>query len=106
MHVSDMEIQYVLVDEQEVDFQLKNNSLIIPLPFKALEGEEHSVKIRYSGSPGFGLLKDRHDNVWTSMLSHAVQHCVPVAYNPQYQLNPSFTISLPTEYQVWGAGRN
>src|SRR5699024_9062329 len=105
MHASDMEIQYVLVDEQEVDFQLKNNSLVIPLPFHALEGEEHSVKIRYSASPDFGLLKDRHDNVWTSMLPHAVQHWVPVADNPQNQLEPSFTISLPAEYQVWASGR-
>src|SRR5699024_10448885 len=69
------------------------------------EREAQSVEIRYSGSPCFGLLKDRHDNVWTSMLPHAVQHWVPVADNPQNQLKPSFTISLPTEYQVWAAGR-
>src|SRR5699024_12836056 len=99
MDTSNMEISYVQVDSQDVDFSFRNDSLVVTLPFVAEKGEPHSVKIRYSSNPSFGLLKDYHNSLWTSMIPHARQHWIPVVDNPDNTLKTSFTISLPADDQ-------
>lgn len=105
LYAARMDISSASVDGEETEFQLHNDSLFIPLAEAAEKGDSHEIRIRYSTDPGFGLLKNNRNTVWTSLLPRSQRHWVPVVDNPHVTLKTTFNISVPEGYNVWATGR-
>jgi hypothetical protein len=99
-----LDISSATIDGNEADFVLQNDSLFIPLVQPAEEGDTHELRIRYSGAPRFGMLKNRNNTVWSSQLPRSQRHWVPIVDNPHVTLKTNFNISVPAEYSVWATG--
>lgn len=105
LHTAHLDVRSTTVDGNNVEFQLQNDSLFIPVSDSAGHGESFEVRIRYSGDSQFGLLKNGNGTVWTSYLPQAQRHWVPIIENPHVTLKTTFKISVPSDYQVWATGR-
>ncbi|GAA5520336.1 hypothetical protein LQ318_01300 [Aliifodinibius salicampi] len=105
VHTAHLDVRSTTVDGNNVEFQLQNDSLFIPVSDSAEYGESFEVRIRYSGDSQFGLLKNGNGTVWTSYLPQAQRHWVPIIENPHVTLQTTFNISVPSDYQVWATGR-
>lgn len=104
LYAAHLDISSASVNGKEADFMLHNDSLFIPLGQPTKAGDSLSVDIRYSGSTTFGLLKDAHETVWTSLLPNTQRHWVPIVDNPQVALKTKFNISVPSGFSVWATG--
>lgn len=104
MYASHLDISTVSVDGETVDFSLYNDSLFVPVDDSSEAGNQYDVRVRYSGQPQFGLLKNSHGSVWTSLLPKSQRHWVPIIDNPHVELRTRFNISVPSGYQVWAPG--
>lgn len=105
LYAAHMEISAASVDGERVEFQLKNDSLLIPLLEPAERGQNHEIWVRYSTTPGFGLLKNNNGTVWTSQLPRAQRHWVPILDNPHVAMPTDLKISVPAEFTAWATGR-
>lgn len=106
LYAAHMDISSVSVDGTGADFMLQNDSLFVPVGESAEAGQEFEVRIRYSANPQFGLLKNVHNTVRSSLLPKSQRHWVPIVDNPHVDLKTTFTISVPSGYQVWATGQN
>ncbi len=104
LYASHLDISNVSVDGETADFSLHNDSLFIPVDDSTEAGNGYEVRIRYSGQPGFGMLKNSAGTIWTSMLPKSQRHWVPIIDNPQVALQTKFNISVPSGNQVWATG--
>lgn len=105
-YAAHMDIRNVAVNGTSADFMLQNDSLFVPVGEPAEAGQEFEVRIRYSGNPRFGLLKNAHNTVRSSLLPKSQRHWVPIVDNPHVDLKTTFSISVPSGYQVWATGQN
>lgn len=99
-----LDISSATLDGNETDFTLQNDSLFIPLAEPAKEGETHELRIRYSGAPRFGLLKNKNNTVWASQLPQSQRHWIPIVDNPHVTFQIELNISVPSEYNVIATG--
>lgn len=105
LNTSHLDISSVTVDDEQADFSLNNDSLYILVDDSTEIGGRYEVRIRYSGRPQFGLLKNTNGTVWTSQLPKSQRHWVPIVDNPQVTFETTTSISVPSGYQGWGTGR-
>lgn len=104
LRAADMNVSSVSVDGKEAEFTMEKGKLSVVLPTLPKKNQELELRIRYSSAPHFGVIKDRHNTVWTSFLPKAQRHWVPMINGSQVQLKSSFKISVPSDYQVWATG--
>lgn len=104
LYASRLDISNVSVDGEAADFSLHNDSLFVPVDDSTEVGNRYEVRIRYSGQPQFGLLKNSPGTVWTSQLPQAQRHWVPIVDNPHVEMKTIFNISVPSGVQVWASG--
>lgn len=104
VYASHLDISDVQVNGDEANYQLSNDSLLVPLQEEVVAGDTYELTIRYSGDPRFGLLVNAHENAWASLLPKAQRHWIPIVDNPHNELSTTLNISVPAEYQVWASG--
>lgn len=105
LHASHLDISNVEVGGESADYNLKNDSLFIVMDDSATQGDEYKLKIRYSGQPRFGLLKNAKGTAWTSQLPKSKRHWLPILDNPNATVKTTLNISVPTGLQVWATGQ-
>ncbi|HKK47049.1 MAG TPA: HEAT repeat domain-containing protein [Balneolaceae bacterium] len=105
LYAAHLDISSASVNGKEADFMLHNDSLFVPLQNPTQAGDTLAVDIRYSGSTSFGLLKDAHETVWTSLLPKSQRHWIPIVDNPNVELKTKFNISVPAGFSVWATGK-
>ncbi|MGM0547049.1 MAG: hypothetical protein ACQEST_10035, partial [Bacteroidota bacterium] len=104
LYASHLDISDVSVDGESADYSLHNDSLFIPVDDSTEAENQYEVRIRYSGQPGFGMLRNSSESIWTSLLPKAQRHWVPIIDNPNVELHTQMDISVPSGYQVWASG--
>lgn len=104
LHAAHMEIEQVRVLDQEVDFQLQNDSLFIPLSDSSESDEEFSVSVDYNATPGFGLFKNADETMWSSTLPASVRHWLPTIDHPRVTAQSRITYTVPSGTQMIGTG--
>jgi len=82
LYASRLDISSVSVNEESADYSLSNDSLFVLVDDSSEAGQKYTVNIRYSGSPKFGLLKDKNGTVWTSQLPKTQRHWMPIIDHP------------------------
>lgn len=105
LYASHLDISSVQVNKESAEFSLHNDSLFVVVDDSSEIGENYTVRIRYSGRPQFGLLKNASGTVWTSQLPRAERHWVPIVDNPNVTMQTEFNISVPSGNQVWATGK-
>ncbi len=105
LYASRLDISGVSVNEESADFSLSNDSLFVLVDDSTEAGQQYTVNIRYSGSPKFGLLKNKNGTIWTSQLPKTQRHWVPIVDHPLVELKTTFNISVPSGFQIWATGQ-
>ncbi len=105
LNATRMEIEAVSLNEEEADYHLSNDSLIVTLPDSSETGESYDLHIKYNSIPRFGLLNNVHGTVWTSLLPASQRHWLPTVDNPHVTFTSTMDITVPSGYTVWATGR-
>lgn len=105
LNATRMEIESVSLNEEGADFHLSNDSLIIALPDSSEAGQSYDLNIKYNSIPRFGLLKNAHGTIWTSLLPASHRHWLPTVDNPHVSFTSTIEFTVPSGYTVWATGR-
>ncbi len=104
MHARQLDVQQVMVGEQETDFTIENDSLMITFREPVRLGKAFPLTIKYRATPNFGILRDTSGTVWTSRLPRTNAHWLPVYDHPRVSFRTDLRISVPPTYQVMANG--
>lgn len=96
-NTSDIEIQSVFAGEQEVDFWVSEDSLIMPLPDTLNHNESTELLITWQSTSPHGIHKDVYGNMWTSLNPKARRHWMPVPDHPRVETRLDATMTIPAE---------
>lgn len=104
LQAAHMEISTVLVNDENTEFNLHNDSLIIKLPDSSETGQRYNVSVDYSTIAKFGILKNDQATVWTSLLPRSHLHWLPGIDHPRVTFHSNITIRIPSGYQAVANG--
>lgn len=93
-------IDDIFVDEEEVDFRVSNDSLIIQLPNSSEKNEEFELEIIWQSTTKFGLYLDSESNFWSSKNPLSHHHWFPTFDHPRNELTFDATFTIPLETEV------
>ncbi len=96
-NTSDIEIQSVFAGEQEIDFWVSEDSLIMPLPDTLENKESTELIITWQSSSPYGIHKDVYGNLWTSLNPKARRHWLPIPDHPRVETQLEATLTIPAE---------
>ncbi|MEX0994382.1 MAG: hypothetical protein WD599_02575, partial [Balneolaceae bacterium] len=100
-----IEVQQLEWNEDERDFRMEGDKLIVFLPEGVSGNEEATLRIRYRASPEFGIHRDTSGTIWSSLLPGAVRHWLPVFDHPRNTLTSDIRLVYPSGKQAVLNGR-
>lgn len=104
LHAAHMEIENVRLFDEEVDFQLQNDSLFIHLSDSSENNEEFDVAIDYNATPGFGLFVNANETMWSSTLPASVRHWMPTFDHPRMTAQARINFTVPSGMEMIATG--
>lgn len=91
LNASRMQVDDVLLDERTMDFELRSDTLIIYLDDTFSRNQSTNLKVVYSTTPVFGVLRTYRGTSFSSQLPGSTRHWLPVSDHPgttfTYELN-------------------
>ena len=105
LHASAMNIILVSVNDEEKEYRMYDDELIIYLDSSFLIDDEINIRIQYDTMPGFGVHRNANGTIWTSQLPKTTRHWLPVVDHPRVEFVTEFNITHPTGFNVVANGR-
>lgn len=99
-NTADIEIQTVFISEQEIDFRVSGDSLIMPLPDTLKLNDSAELLITWQSSSPYGIHTDVYGNLWTSLNPKARRHWMPLPDHPRVETRVEATLTIPAEKQA------
>lgn len=100
--VSSLSLDAIRLDIEQVEwngraaaYRVDDDKLVIELPEPAGRGSRHTLRIRYSANPAFGLLR-RGDLIWSSGKPRSVRHWLPVEDHPRNSFTTDVSLIFPS----------
>jgi len=104
LQAAHMEIREVRVNDSEVDFNLRNDSLIIAFEEPYGAGESLEVSVNYKTIPRFGVLQNDLGTMWSSLLPLSNRHWFPSLDHPRVTFKLGVSLTVPSGYQAVANG--
>lgn len=98
------DVRSVRLNEEEVEFSVKNDTLHIPLSAPLTAGTRHKMDVLYIASPHYGVHWWPKDHVWTSLEPRALASWVPVIPDSTILVTTDIQIIAPTGHQAISIG--
>ncbi|MGM0589259.1 MAG: hypothetical protein ACQETE_12630 [Bacteroidota bacterium] len=97
MQAGRMDIHTVTLDDNDSEFQLRQDSLIIqlPEPIHYADQSTHRLEISYEARPIFGVHQTADTVRWTSLLPRSTMHWLPVLDHPRNHFTVAYQFDLP-----------
>lgn len=99
-----VDVHSVWVNDKQIPFDFKRDSLIINLPHAFSEHNLFHLKIIYEAQPVFGLNQDSRGSFWTSLLPMTSSHIFPVFDNPRVSVTTNIKLIVPIDYTTVSNG--
>ena len=93
-------IDDVMFNNEDIDFRVTNDSLIVLLPDSSKKGEEFLLTITWQSNGRFGLYKDSDSNFWSSKNPLSHHHWIPIFDHPRNELTFDAYFTIPLEMEV------
>ncbi|MEX2574785.1 MAG: hypothetical protein WD317_10825, partial [Balneolaceae bacterium] len=91
-----MDMESVEWNDEPVDYLIDDDRLLIVLPGGTTRSGTHSMRIRYSANPSFGVFRDDRGTIWSSGKPGSVRHWLPVVDHPRNSFTSDVTFIFPT----------
>ena len=95
LHAVRMQVENVLLDERTMDFEIHNDLLIVYLDETFARSQLANLRIVYSTTPLFGVLRTYRGTIFSSQLPLSTRHWLPIADYPSTQVSYDLTFSHP-----------
>lgn len=105
MNASQIEVSGVILEGEETNYSLQNDTLVIGLPEPADRDQTFDITINYTAAPTFGLHWNNASTVWTSTLPYSVSHWLPVYDHPRTRMETNLAISHPDTLITFATGK-
>lgn len=92
LHAVRMQVEDVLIDERTMDFEIHNDTLIVYLDETFSRSQAANLRVVYSTTPIFGVLRTYRGTTFTSQLPRTTRHWLPVADYPSTMLSYDMTV--------------
>lgn len=95
LHAVRMLVENVLIDERTMDFEMHNDTLIVYLDETFSRSQLANLRVVYSTSPSFGVLRTYRGTIFSSQLPQSTRHWLPISDYPSTQLSYDLTVRHP-----------
>lgn len=95
LHAVRMLVEDVLLDERTMDFEIHNDTLIVYLDETFSRAQTANLRVVYSTTPVFGVLRTNRGTSFTSQLPLSTRHWLPVADYPSTLFTYDLTVRHP-----------
>lgn len=95
LHAVRMQVEDVLLDERTMDFEIHNDTLIVYLDETFSRSQAANLRIVYSTTPVFGVLRTYRGTMFSSQLPLTTRHWLPVADYPSTMLSYDLRVRHP-----------
>ena len=104
LNTSESSIDAVTIGDDELDYEVRNDSLIIQLTDTLEAKQELSFTITWKSNSIYGYHVDRRGYMWASSATKSVRHWLPSFDHPRNELKVSATYIIPPELDVVATG--
>ncbi|WP_340106533.1 hypothetical protein [Rhodohalobacter sp. 8-1] len=95
LHAVRMLVEDVLIDERTMDFEIHNDTLIVYLDDTFARSQAANLRVVYSTTPVFGVLRTYRGTTFSSQHPRTTRHWLPVADYPSTMLSYDLTVRHP-----------
>ena len=95
LHAVRMLVENVLLNERTMDFEIHNDTLIVYLDDTFSRSQLANLRVVYSTTPSFGVLRTYRGTMFSSQLPRSTRHWLPIADYPSTQLSYDLTVRHP-----------
>jgi len=95
LHAVRMIVENVLIDERTMDFEMHNDTLIVYLDETFSRSQRADLRVVYSASPSFGVLRTYRGTIFSSQLPRSTRHWLPINDYPSTMLSYDLTVRHP-----------
>jgi len=92
LHAVRMLVENVLIDERTMDFEMHNDRLIVYLDETFSRSQLANLRVVYSTSPSFGVLRTYRGTIFSSQLPRSTRHWLPISDYPSTRLSYDLTV--------------
>jgi hypothetical protein len=101
LHAAALEIDAITFDGSEKDFMVSGDSLIIDLSDDTLSmTNESELGVTWQGNSNYGIHKNRHGTLWSSLNPKALRYWLPIYDHPRVELTIDAAITIPADLDV------
>lgn len=104
LNTAESSIEAVTIDDTELDYEVKSDSLIIQLGDTLNANQEVAFTVTWESNSIYGYHVDANQYMWASALSKSVRHWLPGFDHPRNELKVSATYTVPQGYDVVASG--
>ncbi len=102
---SGIEIDVVLINEEEAEFEMENGYLNITVPDRLIEsGREFLLSVRYAAPQTSALLKTAGGTLFTTFAPHRRAEWIPVYEHPRVEMTTRMAFLTPRNHEVVSNG--
>lgn len=98
------DVRTVRLNEEELEFSVKNDTLLIPLSGPLTAGTRHKLDVLYIASPNYGVHWWPKDHTWTSLRDGALASWVPVIPDSTILVTTDIQFIVPSGHQAISIG--
>lgn len=104
MNAIGLNVQSVELNGTSLEYETRDEQLIIQLQQPAVRDEKFDLDIVYSAEPGFGIHRTARGSVWTSTLPATNRHWLPGMDHPRALLTTDLTFVVDQDYRAVTGG--
>ncbi len=97
LHASALEIDAVLFDGEEVEYEVSDGSLNINFEDTLSMTSESELAVTWQANNNYGLHKNRFGNFWSSLNPQAIRYWLPTYDHPRVEFSMDAEITLPAD---------
>ncbi|MDR9418584.1 hypothetical protein [Gracilimonas sp.] len=99
-NTSDLEIRSISSNENEMDYRVSSDSLIIMLADTLKTGESLPIMITWDSSSPYGIHRDVYGNLWTSLNPKSRYHWIPIPDHPEVTAKFQASVTIPADHEL------
>ncbi len=100
LHAAELEIDGVTMNDEEVEFKVSNDSLLISLSDTLEVGERAKIAVTWQAKSVFGTHLDYLGTVWGSLNPKALRHWLPIFDHPRVESKIDAKFTIPANLEV------
>lgn len=98
------DVKSVRFNEQHIDFEMRNDTLLISFPNPIQKDESFKVEVIYAAIPQFGTHRTKSGTFFTSLMPGARSDLFPTIAHPSIQVKSDIRLIVPNHWKAVATG--